>query len=671
MATKSSHPSVIQVVWVILRTTYQLCPLPACISVACALLAGFLNVRSPKILQQIIDRLVSNSKTQLRNVELPLSTTTPGLSASASASSSFGLAGLYTAAGDSTLVGLILTLAVTSLAASIFRSLTVRLSFYIGTRVEDFWRYRALRKVYQLPMAWHDGHDGAELNARIQRGGDSIMKLVENGFGGSDLLVSVLTLIFALVTVMVQNPELWWIFTLPLPLYVGSSRLLGRQAKAMQPKTDAFYDQSHVALADGLSNVKVVKAFHREDTETDRYRDAWDNFHLMKIRQGLWYMLAGWARASVELIMRCLLLLSVAASHASSNRAISVGEVVQFLAIQQMILGPLGSINAMFHSAQRDAVSCAALLNIAQHPIKEDRHCAKDLKPLTKEISFRKVTFRYSSAMPPIALSASGLSQTRLKRQLSDGSNTTAEAAAEAAKNRFRVIKDLSFSIPAGTTTALVGRSGSGKTTISWLVCRFYDPEMGSIYWDDTDLQDATWMSLRKQIGVVPQEVSLFNRTIRENIAYGMPEASPESIVAAAKLSHAHDFIMRLPLGYDTIVGEQGRRLSGGQRQRIAIARALLLDPSVLILDESSSQLDSECEEAIRDCVQARQNRGNYTTLIIAHRLSTVLRADQIVCLDFGKIAARGTHEELLKNNKMYQKWYRFQCMTEQEEGDS
>ncbi len=666
-ADKAAHSSVFRVMWIVMRTTMQLSPFAAGVCVFSALLAGFLNVRSSKVLQQIIDRLVSSSKTHVRNIDLPIATAPTVPISSSIASPSFPFQGVYNAAvADTTLVWLILTLAFASLSAYIFKSVAGRTSFYLGTRVEEHWRYRALLKIYELPLNYHDEHDGSVLNARLQRGGESIQRLVECLFGGSDLLVSLLTFVFALMTVLVQSPELWWVFIFPIPFYMGLSRLFGRQAKALQPKTDAYYDASHMALADGLAHVKMVKAYCREQEETDRHRDAWDNYHLMRVRQGMWYMFAGWARTCVDLLMRSLLLLSVAASQSVSARSISVGEVVQLLALQQLVLSPLASINATVYSAQRDAVSCSALFSIVFQSSHTDIHTCKELKPLQREISFHKVTFCYDTHSPPAS------SNGHMRRQRSDRSNTTPEALMEATKNRgLRIIKDLNLSIPAGITTALVGRSGSGKTTISWLASRFYDPETGSIYWDDTDLQEASWQSLRQQIGVVPQEVSLFNRTIRENIAYGCPDAKMEAIISAAKLAHAHDFIVKLPHGYNTVVGEQGRRLSGGQRQRVVVARALLINPSLLILDESSSQLDSECEEAIRDCIHARQSTGLYTTLVIAHRLSTVMRADQIICLDMGKITARGRHEELLKSNKTYQKWYRFQCLAEAEEGEA
>jgi ABC-type multidrug transport system fused ATPase/permease subunit len=214
----------------------------------------------------------------------------------------------------------------------------------------------------------------------------------------------------------------------------------------------------------------------------------------------------------------------------------------------------------------------------------------------------------------------------------------------------------------------LVGRSGSGKTTLANLLLRSYDPQQGAVLIDGIDIQDVTQKSLRRQIAVVPQEVDLFSRTIAENIAYGRPGESREKIEAAAKMALAHDFISKLEQGYDTVVGERGIKLSGGERQRIGIARAILLDPKILIMDEATSHLDTESERAIQ---QATHNliKGR-TSIIIAHRFSTILNADMILVFNHGRLEARGRHEELLRISPTYQKLYRLQFSHLKESSD-
>jgi ATP-binding cassette, subfamily B, heavy metal transporter len=227
-----------------------------------------------------------------------------------------------------------------------------------------------------------------------------------------------------------------------------------------------------------------------------------------------------------------------------------------------------------------------------------------------------------------------------------------------------QILFDVDFTIPAGTTTAVVGHSGSGKSTLSRLLFRFYDINAGSITIDGQDLRNVTQASLRKSIGIVPQDTVLFNDTIEYNIAYGKPDATREEIVAAAKAAYIHDFIESLPDGYGSMVGERGLKLSGGEKQRVAIARTLLKNPAILIFDEATSALDSRAEQAIQ--AQLKEIARDRTTLVIAHRLSTIADASQILVLDHGRIIERGTHGQLIAQNGAYaQMWERQQARQE------
>src|SRR5205807_2845210 len=233
-------------------------------------------------------------------------------------------------------------------------------------------------------------------------------------------------------------------------------------------------------------------------------------------------------------------------------------------------------------------------------------------------------------------------------------------------KDSRAVLRGVSLSVPAGKMVALVGESGGGKSTLTKLLPRFHDPNSGAVLWDGIDLRDARLSSLRRQIALVTQETVLFNDTVRYNISYGRPDAGDEEIQGAARIAFAHDFIMELPDGYDTVVGERGTFLSGGQRQRLAIARAVLLDAPVLILDEATSALDAESERLVQRAI-ANLIR-NRTTIVIAHRLSTIRRADKIVVMEGGCIIETGTHSELLARGGQYRRLYELQFADEEEE---
>ena len=226
------------------------------------------------------------------------------------------------------------------------------------------------------------------------------------------------------------------------------------------------------------------------------------------------------------------------------------------------------------------------------------------------------------------------------------------------------VLRNVSLKVDVGTMVALVGESGGGKSTLTKLLPRFHDPISGAVLWDGVDLRDVRLASLRRQIALVTQETVLFNDTVLHNISYGKPEAIQAEVEAAAKIAFAHDFIMELPLGYQTIVGERGVFLSGGQRQRLAIARSLLVDAPLLILDEATSALDAESERFVQRAI-ANLVR-NRTTIVIAHRLSTVRRADKIVVMEAGRIIETGTHEELLARGGQYRKLYEMQFADEE-----
>jgi subfamily B ATP-binding cassette protein MsbA len=308
-------------------------------------------------------------------------------------------------------------------------------------------------------------------------------------------------------------------------------------------------------------------------------------------------------------------------------------DLAQFAAILLFVgrsYDPMRKLSRLHNSISQALAAAQHVWEVMdEHAEIEEKPDAVDLPPLRREIEFRDVHFGYGD-----------------------------ESRA--------VLRGVSLTVPAGKLVALVGESGGGKSTLTKLLPRFHDPTSGAVLWDGIDLRDARVASLRKQLALVTQETVLFNDTVRYNISYGRPDATDEQLHNAARTALAHDFIVELPDGYDTIIGERGTFLSGGQRQRLAIARAVLIDAPMLVLDEATSALDAESEQLVQRAI------GNLirdrTTIVIAHRLSTVRRADLIVVMERGRIIEQGTHAELLAQGGQYQKLYELQFADEENE---
>lgn len=380
-----------------------------------------------------------------------------------------------------------------------------------------------------------------------------------------------------------------------------------------------MWSESDRTLYDGIANVRSVKAFGKEKEETANYSRKWSGYHLYEYGvERLWFA-QDFLQNLIEVVMRTGVL--AYCIYSSMQGTISVGEIILITSYQQMTFAPLASLNQLFTRLRRNAKKAAHLFKmINEEDLMKDKHNSVSVKPLRKEFKLEDVHFEYSG--------------------------------------KITALHNINLTIPAGTTTALVGRSGAGKSTLALLMMRFYDPDYGKILYDGVELKDIKRVSLRKNLAWIPQDTSLFNRSISDNISYGKITATQKDIEEAAKLAHAHEFITKTPEGYKSVIGERGVKLSGGQRQRIAIGRALLTKPSILVMDESTSHLDSETEKAISDSIRILHNKC--TQIIIAHRLSTILHADQIVVMDKGRIVAIGKHEQLL-SNPIYKNLYQLQ----------
>ncbi len=467
-------------------------------------------------------------------------------------------------------------------------------------------------KLQTLSFSYHDQAQTGQLLTRVTSDVEMVRQFT--GQGLLQLLGALVTLLGSAAVLIAMNWQLGLLALLMLPFIF---LIFGRFARTVQPlfvQVQAKLGALNTILEENLAGVRVVKSFVREDYERERYEKGnrallaqnldvvklmSSNFPLIFFVGNLGTALVIWY-GGIEVI----------------GHSLTLGELVAFTSYLNFLMFPmfiLGMIAAMLARAAASAQRIFEVVD-AESEVKE-RPDAMELPPIVGAVTFDRVSFRYAGA------------------------------------ERY-ALREVSFAVEPGTTVAIVGTTGSGKSTIVNLIPRFYDPSEGRILIDGHDVREVTIDSLRRQIGVVLQDTMLFSGTIRENIAYGRPDATIDEVVAAARAAQAHEFILEQPNGYETLVGEAGVGLSGGQRQRIAIARALLLSPRILILDDSTSSVDAETEYRLQQALD-RLIEGR-TTFIIAQRVSSVRRADLILVIDDAKIVAQGTHDELLESCPLY-----------------
>ncbi len=379
---------------------------------------------------------------------------------------------------------------------------------------------------------------------------------------------------------------------------------------------------------EALANQSIVKAYRAEEREQRRFTQVAQQIVRANLRSA---KIAALSPPTIEMIgvIAVVVLLFFGQREIEAGR-MNAAQFLTFLFFLFSSYAPMRKLSRLHNSMEQALAAARHVWEVMdEHAALPEKRDAVELQTLRAEIELKNVSFGY-------------------------------------ANETKSVLRDVSLTIPAGTMVALVGESGGGKSTLTKLLMRFHDPTTGAVVWDGTDLRDARLKSLRGHIALVTQETVLFNDTVRHNISYGRPEATDKELEEAARIAFAHDFIMELPSGYETIVGERGIFLSGGQRQRLAIARAVLADAPVLILDEATSALDAESERLVqRALANLIRNR---TTIVIAHRLSTVRRADRIVVMERGQIIETGTHTELLAREGHYRHLYELQFADEEEE---
>lgn len=474
-------------------------------------------------------------------------------------------------------------------------------------------------KIQRLSFSYHDRNRTGQLMVRAT---DDVERLrIFIGQGLLMALQSLILLVGTLVILFFTNLQLTLVVLPLLPVALIIFMVFGAMAQPLFVEVQQRLAHVNTVLQENLSGLKVVKAFTSEPREQKRFSEAIDReleqrIHISRVFSFLFpfiFLIANLGQAAVLYF----------GGRQIINDTLTLGEWQKFSLYLVYLFFPMGQLGFIISLMAQASASATRIFEIldAKNDV-ENKPGAIELDEIDGRVEFRDVTFRYFSS---------------------------GEA----------VLSNVSLTAEPGQTVALLGSTGSGKTTIINLIPRFYDASEGQVLIDGHDVRDVTLESLRKQIGIVLQETTLFSGTIRENIAFGRPDATDEEVIAAAKAAAAHDFIMSFPQGYDTPVGERGSTLSGGQKQRIAIARALLLNPRILILDDSTSSVDLNTEYMIQKALDTLME--GRTSFVIAQRISTVLNADQILVLDQGQIVARGTHEELMENSPIYAEIYHSQ----------
>jgi len=513
------------------------------------------------------------------------------------------------------LVGLLLVISVVSNG---FRALRNYMMTWIGERITFDLRNQVYRHLHTLSLGYFSQHETGRLIARVSNDTGRLQDFIAEGF--QEMIRSIITLIIIVGILFSMHWKLALFILIPTPFMVIVTLYFGEKLHRVYHVLWKRFAGISAILADTIPGVRVVKAFVQEDREVDRFNRKSGQVLDMS-------MSAAKLRTSFMPIMSFITYMGTVIIWWVGGREvmggfITLGTFTAFANYMRRFYRPVQTLCRLNHRLQRAATSAERVFEILDaDPDIDDPPDAIMLPEMKGRVEFRDVTFGYEEGKP--------------------------------------VLRDVDFTVEPGEMIGLAGHSGAGKSTLINLICRFYEVNEGAILVDGHDLRDVTVESLRSQIGVVLQEPFMFSGTVAENLAYGKPGAAMEELIAAAKAANAHDFIMDYPDAYDTEVGERGTRVSGGERQRLAIARAILKDPRILILDEATSSVDTETESQIQEALE-RLIAGR-TTFAIAHRLSTLRHSNRLLILERGKLAEIGTHDELIEQDGIYAKLCRMQ----------
>jgi ATP-binding cassette subfamily B protein len=523
-------------------------------------------------------------------------------------------------------LGALLAYGVLRLSTTLFTELREFLFARVTQRAVRTIALKVFRHLHSLSLRFHLNRQTGGMTRDIERGTRGVGSLISYTlFNILPTLVEITLVLGYLVT----HYDIWFsvITVCALVLYIAFTVFVTDWRTHFRRTMNDLDSKANTKAIDSLINYETVKYFGNEDYEARRYDEGLQRFESAAVKSQTSLSLLNTGQSLIIASAVTLILWRATAGVIAGT--MTLGDLVLVNSFMIQLYIPLNFLGVIYREIKQSLADMERLFSLLdEHREVADAPDAQPLRTHGAEVRFQHVDFSYES--------------------------------------KRKILFDVDFTIAPGTTTAVVGHSGSGKSTLSRLLFRFYEVNGGSITIDGQDVRAVTQDSLRHAIGIVPQDTVLFNDTIEYNIAYGKPGATREQIVAAAKAASIHDFIESLPDGYGSMVGERGLKLSGGEKQRVAIARTLLKNPAILIFDEATSALDSKAEQAIQ--AQLKEIARSRTTLVIAHRLSTVADAEQILVLDHGRIVERGTHHSLLAADGLYaQMWLRQQARADED----
>ncbi len=511
------------------------------------------------------------------------------------------------------------------LGTAAFSGVRSYLMAWLGEKITHDLRSDMYRHLQRLSIDFYDQHETGWIMDRVSADTSNLQDFLAEGF--QDMIRDVMSIVIIVTIMLTMNWQLSLITLIPAPfVFILTMRFMKRIRRQFH-RVWRKRSRMTALLSDVIPGTRVVKAFAQEHREIDRFVGRSQDYMKSSVENARNFATF---HPVIDFITSIgfIMVWGVGGYLVISDKGVTVGTLIAFISYLWRFYGPLNNLSRFSRRVERAFTSAQRVFDVLDTPSRvEEQSSPVPLKPGGGSITFNNVTFGYEPAQP--------------------------------------VLEDVSFHVEAGEMIGLVGPSGAGKSTTINLLCRFYDVEKGSIEIDGTDIRSVSLSDLHQAIGVVLQEPFLFHGTIAQNIAYGKPDATLPEIIRAAKAANAHDFIMKLPEGYDAMAGERGQHLSGGERQRISIARAILKDPKILVLDEATSSVDTETESAIQKAVE-RLVQGR-TTFAIAHRFSTLRNADRLVVLEHGRIAEIGTHAELLaKENGVFRRLCNIQTQNNQ-----